>query len=73
MLLTNSPLTTHHSPLTTHHSPLTTHHNEVLHDLLQPPPKKGEPRQVLEVGEHPTLGVHVKGLLERPVRCETGV
>lgn len=48
-------------------------YNEVLHDLLQPPPKKGEPRQVLEVGEHPTLGVHVKGLLERPVRCETDV
>ena len=28
---------------------------------------------MLEVGEHPTLGVHVKGLLERPVRCETDV
>ena len=48
-------------------------YNEVLHDLLTPPPKKGEPKQVLEVGEHPSLGVHVKGLLERPVRCEQDV
>ena len=45
-------------------------YNEVLHDLLQPAPRHGEKRVALEVGEHPSLGVHVKGLLERPVRSE---
>ena len=45
-------------------------YNEVLHDLLQPAPRHGEKREALEVGEHPSLGVHVKGLLERPVRSE---
>ena len=54
-------------------------YNECLHDLLRPPraarahagfgsgPASSD-AEALEIKEHPTLGVHVKGLLEMPVR-----
>ena len=46
-------------------------YNEVLYDLLQPAAKGGVDRDRLEIKEHSSVGVHVKGLLELPVRCQT--
>lgn len=55
-------------------------YNECLHDLLRPAPRRsgsGARRDAgpaasgsepLEIKEHPSLGVHVKGLVEMPVR-----
>jgi kinesin family protein 1/kinesin family protein 3/17 len=55
-------------------------HNECLHDLLRPAPRRAgsggrrdagstaSGSDLLEIKEHPSLGVHVKGLVEMPVR-----
>ncbi|CAE8611692.1 unnamed protein product [Polarella glacialis] len=48
-------------------------YNEVLNDLLVPPPSSrttGQ-KEALEIKEHQVLGVYVKGLLEMPVRSRS--